>query len=510
MRAASKSARTVKTRRAPRKAAKKATSNGPAHRRSKPSPKAHTPASAHNTKGGRVTVRVYRQGLGDCILVRVKRSGHDDFKLMIDCGVVLGTPGAAETMTKVMENLVSDTQEKVDVLAITHEHWDHLSGFTQAPDSFAKLGVGAVWVAWTEDPKDELANQLRDELGKAKDKLRACASALRAANDGATADALEDIALMPLAAAAASGSTEAAFDKVKERGNMRLCRPNDPPFAIPGANARLYVLGPPHDPKLIRKINPSTKSPETYGLLTNGNGALPLGVLTALDSRQDSSPDETTDDKAAPFHPRVTIPLGADGRPRLFDESWAKDPTWQEVDSFFRENYFTSADWRRIDGEWLGSATELALALQSYTNNTSLVLALELGEPGKGDVLLFAGDAQVGNWESWQGWACESGGLKLTGPDLLKRTILYKVGHHGSHNATLKQHGVDQMDGLKAAIIPVDEAEAKKKRWGSMPLPDLIEALEKKVPGMLFRTDKEPADRPGNVAIDANYFEITL
>jgi Metallo-beta-lactamase superfamily len=511
MKAASRSARTAKTRRAPRKTGKKAAPTGPARRRSSASAKTGAPASAHNAKGGRVTVRVYRQGLGDCILVRVKRPGHDDFKLMIDCGVVLGTPDATNTMTRVMENLVKDTQEKVDVLAITHEHWDHLSGFTQAPDSFAKLAVGAVWVAWTEDPKDKLANQLRDELGKAKDKLRACASALRAVDDGATADALEDIALIPLgAAAASSGSTEAAFDKVKARGNVRLCHPNDPPFAIPGANARIYALGPPHDPKLIRKINPSTKSPETYGLMTNGNGALPLGVLTALDSRQAFSPDESMDDKAAPFHPRVTIPLGPDDRPLLLDNSWADDATWRDVDDFFRENYFAGADWRRIDGEWLGSATDLALALQSYTNNTSLVLALELGEPGKGDVLLFAGDAQVGNWESWQAWTCESGGLKLTGPDLLKRTIFYKVGHHGSHNATLKQHGVDQMDGLKAAIIPVDEVEAKKKRWGSMPLPDLIAALEKKVPGMLFRTDQEPADRPGNVVVDANYFEITL
>jgi hypothetical protein len=44
----------------------------------------------------------------------------------------------------------------------------------------------------------------------------------------------------------------------------------------------------------------------------------------------------------------------------------------------------------------------------------------------------------------------------------LKRTNFYKVGHHGSHNATLKEHGVDQMDALKAAIIPVDEKEALK------------------------------------------------
>ena len=45
---------------------------------------------------------------------------------------------------------------------------------------------------------------------------------------------------------------------------------------------------------------------------------------------------------------------------------------------------------------------------------------------------------------------------------LLKRTNFYKVGHHGSHNATLKEHGVDQMDALKAVIIPVDEKEALK------------------------------------------------
>jgi hypothetical protein len=228
---------------------------------------------------------------------------------MIDCGVVLGTPDAGKIMTRVMDNLVGDTQEKVDVLAITHEHWDHLSGFTQAPDSFAKLGVGAVWVAWTEDSKDDLANQLRTELGAAKQKLVACANALHAVGDGATAEMMEDIALTPLgAAASSSASTKAAFDKVKARGNVRICRPSDAPFEIPDANARIYVLGPPHDPKLIRKINPSTANPETYGLVMTGVGALPLGVVVALDSRDDASGQ----DAAAPFHARVKIPL--DGR----------------------------------------------------------------------------------------------------------------------------------------------------------------------------------------------------
>jgi beta-lactamase superfamily II metal-dependent hydrolase len=507
MKSPSKPARTAKARRTPRTPRTKASVQRPAQHSSGAPVEEHAQAAAHDASGRRVTVRVYRQGLGDCILVRVKRPDHDDFKLMIDCGVVLGTPDAAKIMTRVMENLVSETQEKIDVLAITHEHWDHLSGFTQASDSFGKLGVGAVWVAWTEDPKDDLADQLRKELGAAKQKLTACANALHAVGDGATASALEDIALTPLGAAASSSTTKDAFDKVKARGNIRICRPSDAPFEIPDASARIYVLGPPHDPKMIRKINPSTANPETYGLLMTGKGALPLGVVVALDSRDDAAQGQ---DDAAPFHARVTIPLDAKGRPALFDKQADDGDNWRAIDKFFQDNYVAGADWRRIDGEWLGPATELALALQSYTNNTSLVLALELGELGKGDVLLFAADAQVGNWESWQTWTRETGDVKVTGPDLLKRTIFYKVGHHGSHNATLKEHGVEEMDGLKAGMIPVDEKEALKKRWGRMPLPDLIAALEKKAPGMILRTDHEPVNRPANVVIDDSYFEIML
>src|SRR6266699_2202355 len=72
----------------------------------------------------------------------------------------------------------------------------------------------------------------------------------------------------------------------------------------------------------------------------------------------------------------------------------------------------------------------LPRALDSMTNNTSLVLAIELAD---GDVLLFAADAQVGNWLSWQDLKWTVGTSPVTGPDLLKRTIFYKVGHHGSH-----------------------------------------------------------------------------
>ena len=477
----------------------------------------HRNASDINT--ARASVRVYRQGLGDCILVMVKRTNGDDFKLLIDCGVVLGTKNAVDAMFRVVENLVHDTDQKVDVIAITHEHWDHLSGFIQARDSFKKLTAASVWVAWTEDPNDDLANTLRDELGKAAKKLGVCGAALQAAGDPTTSDILADIALMPLGTAASSSmSTRAALDNVKGMAKVRICRPTDKPFEIPGVMARIYVLGPPHDSMLIRKINPSTRSPETYGLAINGGGALSLGVIQALNSREEATDPAAPilDDPMAPFHQRVTIPLAQKGRPWLPESRAINEKDKRKIDDFFREHYAgsdtsQSNDWRRIDGDWLDSAQELALALQSYTNNTSLVLALELGEAGKGDVLLFAADAQVGNWESWQTWRCEVDDRTVTGPDLLKRTIFYKVGHHGSHNATLKSHGVDLMEALKIAIIPVDEKEANKKHWGRMPLPELVAALEnRKPPVTVLRTDQDPVHFPNNATITNEYFEIRL
>jgi hypothetical protein len=104
--------------------------------------------------------------------------------------------------------------------------------------------------------------------------------------------------------------------------------------------------------------------------------------------------------------------------------------------------------------------------------------------------LLFVADAQVGNWLSWQDLAWTVEGRKVTGPDLLRRTVFYKAGHHGSHNATLREKGLELMENLKYAMIPVDHAMALKKRWGEMPLADIVGALEKKTGGRVLRIDK--------------------
>lgn len=94
-----------------------------------------------------------------------------------------------------------------------------------------------------------------------------------------------------------------------------------------------------------------------------------------------------------------------------------------------------NAKFRRIDNDWLLSVEQLALAMNNDTNNASLVLAFELGKGGK--VLLFAGDAQRGNWASWADHPFKDGNDKVDVRELLGRTVFYKAGHHGSHNATL-------------------------------------------------------------------------
>src|SRR5438046_6131271 len=112
---------------------------------------------------------------------------------MIDCGVVLGTPDPKPIMTQVIESIVETTGGAIDVLIATHEHWDHLSGFVQAKEAFDKLKVGQVWLAWTEDSKDELTRKLKKEKGQALTALRLGLTHMQLAGDADGAAELDGI-----------------------------------------------------------------------------------------------------------------------------------------------------------------------------------------------------------------------------------------------------------------------------------------------------------------------------
>jgi hypothetical protein len=75
--------------------------------------------------------------------------------------------------------------------------------------------------------------------------------------------------------------------------------------------------------------------------------------------------------------------------------------------------------------------------------------------------------------------------------------VLYKVGHHGSHNATLKENGLEKMSNRDlVAFVPVNKAMATKKHW-KMPFPPLHKRLLEKTRGRVVLADAaEPLPKP--------------
>ena len=180
----------------------------------------------------RASVRMYRQGLGDCFLIAFPTASGKPFHMLIDCGVVLGTPDPKTRMSEVVRDIALVTGNQIDLLVATHEHWDHVSGFIQAQELFDKLTIGQLWVAWTEDPTDALANQLRAERRSAENALRMAVNHLAVAGDTDTAQRVSSLVGF---FGAASGSTDDALNYAKKRapgGKPRYCQPGGAPIVL--------------------------------------------------------------------------------------------------------------------------------------------------------------------------------------------------------------------------------------------------------------------------------------
>jgi len=98
-------------------------------------------------------------------------------------------------------------------------------------------------------------------------------------------------------------------------------------------------------------------------------------------------------------------------------------------------------------------------------------------------------------------WGDEGAGTKVTAEDLLHRTVFYKVGHHGSHNATLREQGLALMGRFGGtsdlvAFLPVDEHVARDlAHYGEMPLRSLVKDLAIRTGGRVARNDAGAAPK---------------
>ena len=85
-------------------------------------------------------IRMYRHGLGDCFLLTVPDAKGQPFHIMIDCGVILGTENINGRLGTVLDDVIKTTGGNLDVLIVTHEHFDHVAAFSRLPEKFARPG----------------------------------------------------------------------------------------------------------------------------------------------------------------------------------------------------------------------------------------------------------------------------------------------------------------------------------------------------------------------------------
>jgi hypothetical protein len=401
---------------------------------------------------------MYRVGFGDFFLVTVPTSKGPQY-ILIDCGVFKGKSGTGDigSIVDAVEDMYKTTKGHLALVIMTHRHADHIAGFAKAK-RFADFTASMVWMPYWEkfndkakakakennlaldtdsSEDDKLLSMVRDitERRKAEEEeeeneaynllsnIDALATNLalqfRGRPDAAAQEALaqlgnatgiEDFNAAASGAKKGGGSNAIALDVLKnqlgDKGkNVRYYAADDEP-ELPGElkGLKATILGPP--PKKARAF---------LALMD-----LKKGVGQYLDSMT----DDTDGPKAI----------------RPFADVWSatveKDYPKKDVKDFDID-YKVFAD--NVNNSQPDMLVAAAAKIENFLNNQSLVVLFEFD----GKKLLFAGDAQGGNWEYWLFKMNEpikdptkAGDLVDASKELLQTIDFYKVGHHGSTNAT--------------------------------------------------------------------------
>ena len=496
-------------------------------------PKSHNPS---------VQIRMYRQGLGDCFLLTFKEDGEKEYNMLVDCGLLQGTTNGKEIMRQVVTDIAKTLGQpaRLDAVVLTHEHADHISGFTQAKDLFEQIEFGEVWAAWMDDETHPKYKDVRKRFKKQITGLKAAIAQMDSPQQMGLKQEVEFLLneffeddVLGAADKKKKGRSPAwEFALSKSTNRPRFCSPGMM-FPLPGfEDIRVYILGPSEDFDSFTRVNPPED--DTYreeGHAFAGHAfAMMDSFFAAVGGDDDDGPPEeafqpfekrlrmTLEDargneffqkhygfyRTTPLDPATPAVQKAPGAAVAPDAAVAGTTVAPDDTASSTEEPIgaTVADdkWRRIDNDWLSMVGNLALNLDSYTNNTCLAFAIEFISSEK--VLLFPGDAQFSNWLSWQNLTWDipgQGGIKETikTKHLLERTVFYKVGHHGSHNATLKTHGLEMMKSSDLmAMIPVDRKQAKSKtsktnpKGWEMPEKKLFERLLERTRGRVILADE--------------------
>jgi hypothetical protein len=351
----------------------------------------------------KLTIRCYGVGFGDCFLLTFDYPGGAASRhMLIDFGSMQRPPNAASNlMGKIAADIAKTVGKRLQVLVATHRHGDHISGFETSAGGkgtgavIAKLKPQLVIQPWTEK-----LDAPRDWKGPGKGLTPAADDALRL-----TLDRMSEVAAMSVREARhQSRQLRAELGFVAQDGVKNLSAVKNlakwgkqgkaayvfygkkiPGIATLLPGVRIDVLGPP---TISQKSDVKPQNPRNEQEYWHFTRFWSLQGATA----------------------GLVTTAGADLFPRA--------PVY-DAESTPAENRWFIRRLRAMRGEQL---LRIVRAMDSAMNNTSVILLITVGKKK----FLFPGDAQWENWEHTLGKDLK----KLEGVDV------YKVGHHGSLNAT--------------------------------------------------------------------------
>jgi beta-lactamase superfamily II metal-dependent hydrolase len=363
-------------------------------------------------------VRMYRVGFGDFFLVIVPAADGGERYILIDCGVFKGTSGTGDigSIEDAVEDLFQTTGGKLALVIMTHRHADHIAGFNRATEIFQKFEASMVWMPYWEqfnDAKDSAMNLQAD--------IEQLALRLGMQFRG-RADENTNVALDLLSNATGIDFSAAATSTKKLSGNAAALDLLKNHLGKSGKNVRYYAAGdvaelPPELEGLSAKIlGPPPKDAQVFMKLED----LKKGVGQYLDS------SAISDEGSVRLQP--------------FRQQWRADPSqdYPTMDTRGKPIKYeeVAADVASAQPDLLATA---AKKIDNFLNNQSLVVLFQFGDKN----LLFVGDAQAGNWEHWLYRIdapikdpTQAGPITDESQQILQRIDFYKMGHHGSTNAT--------------------------------------------------------------------------
>jgi hypothetical protein len=387
-----------------------------------------------------VTIRSYQVGFGDCFLLQFQYSGGDVRNMLIDFGTT-GLPKVMDTTPSEYMPLVAEkiaehcgrdlekgTKGKLHVVVATHRHKDHISGFATdgsnggSGNTIAELLPDVVVQPWTEDPKapENATHSTSPVQGKKVAAFQGALSAMHNIAEATVAFADHELGRLALGKPAAmSGRSLAKLKFVGEDNVKNLSAVQNLIDMGHRKGAKAVYANYGTDLKAILKgVLPGVK--------VTVLGPPTLEQTDGIKTMKSRDKNEFWQLLSGPPQVAPSLPL-AKGLAQGATTMGAK----AAPDSF---ELPPQARWfaRRLAALRGSQIFEIVTSLDEEMNNTSVILLLEFG----GRKLLFPGDAQLENWR----YALEEVGKVEAAKNVarLSDIDLYKVGHHGSLNATPK------------------------------------------------------------------------